>query len=309
MIRHVFRPLAASLAISFSATLPSFGQVTNSSENAEHYAAIGDWTVYVMSDGRGLNSCRAVRGRAYFDQIMVEYDGSLAAWQILTQGSRPEPTGFGIKAAMVTFDSTARERQIGFGVPGTDGASDTHAKLPLDQDEIGLFMNAAALTLDINGEAVRSWDLKGSKAAALKVEECAVSFGIKPAHTLAPAPAPRSSRPAVPRPAAPNFAAPNPSTSNLAAPDRIGYVVFSAGELKATFGNQWIGTAPDGTVVTFTEYDRTPESIFLTDPQTNQQLWLDLTQFEILHTRNFDNNTWAVVDRIDCADTKPGRMC
>ena len=164
--------------------------VINREESATPYDTARGWSVFVIGDGRGINSCRAVRGSGYDGQLMIDYGyhGVEAGWTVYAVANRTAADdGFGIRGAALYFDGTLfSDAQTGFGVPGTDGASTTHAGLNLTSQGLGRFKSAQTMRLDINGEASRTWSLAGSTAATLKVEECARSYGIMAAAPAAP---------------------------------------------------------------------------------------------------------------------------
>lgn len=189
-------------------SLPTFAtaQTINAEESATPYSNVAGWSVFTMSDGRGVNSCRAVWGNGYGDQIMIDYGlgGSGQDWTLYVQANRtPNDEGFGVRGAGLYFNTQYfADAQIGFGVLGNDGASSTHAQLILTPDALRRFQSSQSIGLSINGEASRTWSLTGSSAAVRQVEACQrgdVSTAT-PQPQLAPANPPlRSTQPTQPQ--------------------------------------------------------------------------------------------------------------
>jgi hypothetical protein len=169
-----------ALALALLLSTPAVAQTVNDTESATPYAQVRGWSVDTMGDGRGVFACRATRGRGYERQIMLTYDGFLEAWLLHVRASRPEGGGFGIKGAAVTIDGRMQDRQMGFGRPAADGASDSHARLRLSGRDLRQLMAGRTLEIEIAGERPRRWSLAGSTAATLKVVECARRWGFGP---------------------------------------------------------------------------------------------------------------------------------
>lgn len=272
---------------------PANGQTISAEESAAPYATARGWSVYTMADGRGIFSCRAVRGQGYNDQIMIEYDGFDETWRVLVQGVRPSGGGAGIKGAVVYYDGRSQDRQVGFGIPDYDGSSNSHAMMNLTEFDLDRVMRGSTMRLDINGERSRTWSLSGTTAAVLKVSECAQNFGFAPAG-MAAAP---ENQPTLPNP--------------TAAVDgySVGYVVHATGQFRHTGGINWVEEGNNGEVFYFTEYDRNSESVFLNDAARDLQIWIALSYFEISYTQNFNYNAWTPLYVIDCFDREASRAC
>lgn len=293
MISSTIRLLAVWAALTAS---PVLAQTINSSEAAEPYASTRGWQVYSMSDGRGIFSCRAVRGQGYTDQIMIEYDGFDETWRVLVHGRKPAGGGAGINGTVVYYDGRPMDRQIYFGLEGEDGSSNSHARLDLSESELGWLQSGSNMRIDINGEASRTWSLSGTTAAVLKTTECAGVFGFAPAGMAASA-APKVRQPA----AQPQRAAVDGNS--------VGYVVHSAGRFLSTGSGNWVEEGNDGGVFYFEEYDRNWESVFLNDPSRNLQIWISLPYNEISYTENFNNRGWRSLYAINCFDREASRSC
>lgn len=148
----------------------------NNQESATPYASVRGWSVVSVGDGRGITGCRAVRGSGYDENIILQFDAFSGSWEILIRAVRPSGGGLGIKGAAVYWDGKLTDSQVGFGIPGADGSSDTHARLPLSVHDLRAFMKGSFVEIDISGETSRRFALKGTTAAALKVEECVERF-------------------------------------------------------------------------------------------------------------------------------------
>lgn len=183
MTKISFKLAGSILTITLMASVPAYAKTINSDEGATYYDKTRGWNVYSVGDGRGFNSCRAVRGRGYMDQIMIDYAGhnEYSKWSIFVQARRtPRDDGAGGRGAYAYYDNQRIDRQIGFGVPGHDGSSTTHASLDIEDYELGLFKSGSTFGLDISGERNRSWSLRGSSAAMTKIVECYNNQGVKP---------------------------------------------------------------------------------------------------------------------------------
>jgi hypothetical protein len=292
-------------------TTPALSQTISPQESASPYANVRGWSVYSMSDGRGNFSCRAVRGRGYNNEMMLEYDGFDQTWRILVQGTRPSGGGGGgAKGAGVYYDGRFVDRQIYFGSPGYDGASDTHAKLDLNADGLRKVKSGNTIRIDINGESARSWSLSGTTAAILKIAECASVNGYAPAGMAAAAPT-RNTAPAPTRGTVTPRAQVQPQQQAQQAfnANGIGYVVFPQGEYVHTGNGNWVEQGNNGSAFYFSEYDSTDDSIFLNDTSRDLQIWIDFHNNDILYTRNFNANTWTRLYTIDCYDATRSRSC
>lgn len=275
---------------------PGLSQTINSQESATPYAEVRGWTVSVMGDGRGIFSCRASVGTDYMNQMMVEYNGFSESWRLYVRGNRPEPTGFGIKAAILEFDGAAIDRQVGFGLSDGDGASNSHAHLDFTADELKGFMTGAQMHLDINDEAPRTFALKGTTAAVLKVEECASSYGFAP--VLSAQGFTASSAPAQGTPTAPK----------RVDGYNVGYVLFDTGHYRHVGGLDWLEES-DGLTVPLVEVERAVDFVVLNDPAQNAQIWIAMTDGIIRYTQNFNYNAWQDGPLIDCYDVEMSKAC
>jgi len=276
--------------------VPAYGQTINPSEDAAPYANVRGWSVYVMSDGRGIYSCRAVRGQGYNNEMMIEYDGSDETWRILVQATRPSGGGAGAKGAGVYYDGRFVDRQIYFGAPGYDGSSDRYAKLDLNAYGLDNVKSGNNIRIDINGEGNRTWSLSGTTAAILKVAECAGQFGIAPAGMAAQAPS------------VPPAQSQQPLQQVFSAND-IGYVVYPNGDYSHTGNGQWVEQIFNGPTHYFSEYGSTDDSIFLTDDSRNIQIWIDFHNNQFWATNNYDTNSWNPIYEIMCFDAQKSRSC
>lgn len=288
---------------------PAYSQTISPQEGASPYARdVRGWSVYVMSDGRGLNSCRAVRGRGYYDQIMIEYDGSEQLWRILVQSGRvfDGGGGAGIRGTTVYYDGELVDRQVYSGIEGYDGSSNTHVKLDLTEWELQKVKSGNNIRIDINGEQSRVWALSGTSAAILKVAECAQNSGFPPVGIAAswlsqPAQAPRvQATPQVQ--ATQNYA---PVVDGFS----VGTVRYTQGDFRKTSQGFWEEQGDNGGVFYFREYDRSADSVFLEDQSRNIQIWIDLPAYEIRFTQNYDNNRWEPLYQIECYGGINSRQC
>jgi hypothetical protein len=306
-MQNSFKRLAATLSVCVALTTsPALAQTVNSQEGAQYYANVRGWSVYQMSDGRGIFACRAVRGNGYNDQIMIEYnafEGGNGEWAILVQGRRTEFDGPDARGAGAHYDGTFVDRQIYFGFPGMDGDSNSHARLGIEAYELGLLKKSSNFTLDINRETRRAWSLAGSTAAILKVAECAdrmlgTSLTAKPraAPRAAPTPAPTQRQPVQPQ---------------VARVDgfSVGTVRFPQGDFRKVFKGSWEEQGDNGSVFFFREFDRNADSVFLEDQSRNVQIWIDLHSYEIRYTQNHDYNRWETLYQIECYGEINSRQC
>ncbi len=256
-----------------------------------------------MGDGRGFFACRASRGQGYNDQIMIEYNGfegfnedGSGGWAVLVQGNRREFDSPDTRGAGAYYDKTFVDRQIGFGIPGQDGDSNTHMRLFIEDYELGLLKKGSRFKLDVNGEAVRSWSLAGLTAAILKVAECADKwFGTS--LTARPVAKPAPQKPVQAR------------TTGKIDGFSVGTVSFPNGDFRKTGHNQWQEQGSNGNVFYFSEYDRSADSVFLEDRSRNIQIWIDLPAFQISFTQNHDYNRWERLYPIDCFGGANSRSC
>ena len=302
----IMKVLTSLALVTGLATTPLQAQGINPSDGGTPYANVRGWSVFSMADGRGIYGCRAVRGYGYNDQIMVDYDGFSEAWSLIVPANRPGGGGIGIKGAVAYYDGSMVDSQVGFGVPGADGSSDTHARLMLEANTMGRFKSGSTLRLDINGEASRSYALTGTTAAVLKVVECAQSFGMSDAAlSIGMGRAAGGGGAAAPAlPTAP--AAPAGGVNGYS----VGYVVYPGGQFRNVGGTGWVEEASNGNVKAyFEEYGRDADSVFLHDASRDLQIWIALTPGEIGITHNGNNNAWGYLYSIDCYDREASRAC
>lgn len=299
-MKRFFAALALGVTAVLGAGLPASAQAINNQQSADLYAQVRGWSVYAMADGRGYFGCRAVIGSGYNGELMIDYSDSAMGpyWSVYVRANRtPADQGFGLRGAALYFDGKLfSDAQIGFGVLEEDGASHTHAMLNLNDASLTRFRAAGTMRLSINGEADRTYSLKGSTAASLKVQECAQNHGVPVAAAAAP------SAPAAQPAAQPAARAPLDGFN-------VGYVRFGNGQYRDIGNGNWVEEGDNGSMFFFTRYDATAESVFLTDDARNVQIWIDISRGEISYTQNRDNNTWELIYRVECAASSEVRSC
>lgn len=277
---------------------PVSAQTTNSEESAAYYGETRGWTIYSMGDGRGLFSCRAVRGHGYNDQIMIEYDGFPEEWRVMVQGKRPAGDGPGTIGTGVYYDGEYMDRQVYFGHANQDGSSNSHAKLDLTEWEFGRLREGNQFRIDLVGQGSRTWSLTGTTAATQKIGECLTSMLATPMPRSLPAAAPAPQPRQVPN----NH---NASIDGFS----VGYVRFPAGQFRSTGGGNWVEEGDNGSVSYFTEIERHIDGVALNDRSRNLQVVIELNRNAISWTTNFDLNALQHLYNIDCYDRQASAVC
>lgn len=124
------------------------------------YGEVKGWRVYAIDHSSdGFLGCGAVKNEPAGPLIVENYQDR---WQLVVPTRRSDADRY--DGALISFDNRKIDSQFGF-----EGG---HAVSHLTRDEIGFLMQAASLTVAINGEEPLRFDLSGSTAAVLKIREC-----------------------------------------------------------------------------------------------------------------------------------------
>jgi len=244
--------LLSPLAIASALAPPAAAQGLMSDQMELSYASVRGWKVVSVSSPGGIDSCRAKTGGGYGSLLVLEQRGELSLLVPTYQTAR-------FAGAVLNIDGRVSDRQVGF--------EQGLARLELSRSDRTLVMQGSRMTLAINGEGSRQYDLRGTTAAILKLDECwSVATGPQDAPTgaLAPPPPP------------------------LVAIDgyNVGFAAYEGGQFRQRGDGSWVEEKTNGTMLYFDELGRDEDNVFLDDTSRDIQVAINAVQGIIYVTQS-----------------------